>query len=102
MELILTADRMDAEEAHRLGLVNHVVDPDDVMPTARGIADRICRNAPLAIRESRAIARAALEITEDEAWRRSAEAAGRIFQTEDAREGPTAFAQKREPQWKGR
>lgn len=101
-ELIMTGERLGAEEAHRLGLVNHVVDPDEVLPTARGIADRVCANAPLAVRESLALARAALEIDEEEGWRRSAEAGARIRATADAREGPRAFAEKRPPVWTGR
>ena len=91
-----------AETAHKYGLVNHVVPRDQLMAKAREVADRICKNAPLAVRESRAIAAAALDMTEEEAWKKSNEASGRIFRTEDAMEGPTAFAQKREPQWKGR
>jgi enoyl-CoA hydratase len=102
MELILTAGRIPAAEAHALGLVNHVVAADQVMPTARQIAAQINKNAPIAVRESRAIAAAALEITEEEGWKRSMVASGRVFQTEDAREGPLAFAQKRDPEWKGR
>ena len=101
-ELILTGDRLGAEEAHRLGMVNHLVEADEVVPAARRIAERICKNAPLAVRESLAIARAALEMNEEEAWRRSNEASARIHQTEDAKEGPRAFAEKREPEWKGR
>ena len=101
-ELIMTGDRFGAEEAHQLGLVNHVVDAAEVMPTARRLGERICANAPLAVRESLAIARAALEIDEDEGWSRSAATSARIKQTEDAKEGPRAFAEKRPPQWTGR
>jgi enoyl-CoA hydratase/carnithine racemase len=102
MEMILTAEPIEATEAHALGLVNHVVPASEVVSTARGIAQRICDNAPLAVRESRAIALAALEITEEEGWQLSAAASARIFRTEDAMEGPRAFAEKRAPQWKGR
>jgi enoyl-CoA hydratase/carnithine racemase len=101
-ELIMTGDRFTAEEAHRLGMINRVVDAELVLPTARELADRICRNAPLAVRESIAVARAALDIDEDEGWRRSEQASSRIRLTEDAREGPRAFAEKREPRWSGR
>jgi len=101
-ELILTGDRLGAQEAHALGMVNRLVEPDEVLPTARSLADRICQNAPLAVRESLAIARDALELTEEQGWERSAQASDRIRHTEDAREGPRAFAEKRQPQWTGR
>ena len=102
LELIATGERIDAAEAHRLGLVNRVVEPDDVLPTARALAERICRNAPVAVRESLALARQAADISEDDGWRLSAEAMERIRTTEDAAEGPRAFAEKREPRWTGR
>lgn len=102
LELIMTGDRLGAVEAHRLGMINHVVDADDVLAAARRLAERICRNAPLAVREAIAIARSAPEISEEEGWRLSADAAARIRRTEDAKEGPRAFVEKREPQWTGR
>ena len=102
IELILTAERLGVEEAHRLGMVNHVVDPDEVLGRAHELADKICANAPLAVRESLAIARDALRIDDDEAWRRSAEAMDRARVSADAREGVTAFVEKRAPRWSGR
>jgi enoyl-CoA hydratase/carnithine racemase len=102
LELIATGDRLSADEALRHGMVNAVVDPDDVLPAARHLAERICANAPIAVRESLMLARRALDLTEDEAWRRSAAASERIHGTEDAAEGPRAFAEKRSPVWKGR
>lgn len=101
-ELIMTGERLSAQEALALGLVNRVVDAAQVLPAARELAQRICRNAPLAVRESIAIARAALDITEEEGWRRSELASARIMKTDDAREGPQAFADKRGPRWTGR
>ena len=101
-ELVLTGERLGAEEAHRLGMVNHLVPAEQVLGKAREIADRICANAPLAVRESLAILRDAYEIDEPEGWRRSAEAMDRIRQSEDAKEGPRAFAEKRSPRWTGR
>jgi enoyl-CoA hydratase/carnithine racemase len=94
LELIATGERLSAEEALRHGMVNAVVDPEKVLPTARALADRICQNAPVAVRESLALARRAAELTEDEAWRLSAEARDRVAATEDAAEGPRAFAEK--------
>ncbi|CAN5203168.1 crotonase/enoyl-CoA hydratase family protein [soil metagenome] len=102
IELILTADRLGAEEAHRLGMVNHLAEPEAVLDRARELAERICRNAPLAVRESLAIARDALLISDDEAWRRSAEAMHRVRDSDDVREGIAAFLAKRDPQWTGR
>jgi enoyl-CoA hydratase len=102
LELILTADRLGAAEAHRLGMVNHLAEPDDVVGRARELADRICRNAPLAVRESLAVARDALLLSDDEGWERSAAAMERARTSQDAREGVTAFLEKREPRWTGR
>ncbi len=101
-ELVLTGDRLPADEALRLGLVNRVVEDDEVLPTARALAERICENAPIAVRESLAVLRDAATMTEDEGWERSAQAMERVRQSEDALEGPTAFAEKRAPRWSGR
>ena len=101
LELILTADRMAAEEAHRHGMVNHLVPADDVLARARELADRICLNAPLAVRASLAIAREAQRLDDDEAWRRSAAAMDAVRGSADAREGVQAFVDKRPAQWTG-
>jgi len=101
IELILTAGRLGAREAHQLGLVNHVVPASELTQTAKGLAKRICANAPIAVRESLAIARSAHELSEKDAWARSMEARTRVMQTSDAKEGPLAFAEKREPRWMG-
>jgi enoyl-CoA hydratase len=102
IELILTGERLGAEEAHRYGMVNAVVEDDEVLSTARALADRICANAPLAVRESLAIARAAEDLDEEEGWRRSTAAMTRVRASEDAKEGPRAFAEKRPARWTGR
>jgi enoyl-CoA hydratase len=102
MELVLTADRMGAEEAARWGMVNTVVEPDDVLPAVRELAERICRNAPLAVRESLALARDALRIDDAEGWERSRAAMERVRDSADAHEGVQAFVEKRPAQWTGR
>ena len=101
-ELLLTGARLPAREAHSLGLVNRLVPAAEVLPAARALADEICANAPLAVRETLALARAALDLTEEEAWQRSIEASQRVAQSEDAKEGPRAFVEKRPPRWTGR
>lgn len=101
-ELLLTGGRITAHEASQLGLVNAVVPANELLSAARQLAARICANAPLAVRESLALARRAYELSEAEAWAESAAAMRRVMQTEDAREGPRAFAEKREPEWTGR
>jgi enoyl-CoA hydratase/carnithine racemase len=101
IELILTGDRITAQQAYQLGLVNHVVPAAELLSSARTLATRICANAPLAVRESLAIAKHAHEWSEQEAWARSLEARTRVMQTADAQEGPRAFAEKREPKWTG-
>jgi enoyl-CoA hydratase/carnithine racemase len=102
LELILTGDRLGADEALAHGMVNAVVADDDVLPAARRLAAKICVNAPLAVRESLALARDAFEVDDAEGWRRSTEAMDRIRVSDDAKEGPRAFAEKRTPRWTGR
>lgn len=102
IELILTADRMGVEEAQRWGMVNHVVAPDDVLARARELAEKICLNAPLAVRASLAIAREASRIDDEQAWRRSAAAMDAVRGSQDAREGVQAFVDKRPARWTGR
>ena len=101
LELILTGDRLAADEAYRLGLVNRLVEPGQVMDAARELAARITANAPVAVRESFLLARQAHDLSEAEAWRLSELARERVRATADAREGPRAFVEKRRPVWKG-
>lgn len=102
IELILTADRLGAEEAHARGMVNHLADADDVLTRARELADKICQNAPLAVRASLAIAREALLLSDEDAWARSATAMEAVKGSADAKEGVAAFVEKRPAQWTGK
>jgi enoyl-CoA hydratase/carnithine racemase len=101
MELLLTGDPVDAGTALALGLVNRVVPAKRLIATTRDLAARICANAPLAVRQTLATAREAYEPTAAQ-WSRNDAAWARIAATEDAREGPLAFAEKRPPRWRGR
>ncbi len=102
MELILTGRSVSAGEAFDLGLVNQVVEPGALLPRAFELAEEIVANAPIAVRESRAVARAAIASSEAEAWERSELGWQRVLASEDAAEGPAAFAERRPAVWKGR
>jgi enoyl-CoA hydratase len=102
MELALTGDFMEAPRAYELGLINRLTEPGGALDAALELAETIARNGPLAVDASKRIVRGALEWSEEEAWERQGEIAGPVFTSEDAREGATAFAEKREPVGKGR
>lgn len=102
MEVILTGDPLSAERAHQFGLVNTLVEPGQALAAAIELAERICVNAPLAVRASRKVVSAAATATDDELWKMSVSAMGQLMQTEDFQEGPRAFIEKRAPKWQGR
>jgi enoyl-CoA hydratase/carnithine racemase len=102
MELLITGARLDAQWALRNGLVNYVVPADQVMARARELADLICQNGPLAVRAAKEAALRGIELTLEEGLRVESEQSRKVIQSEDAREGPLAFAQKRKPDYKGR
>lgn len=101
-ELALTADPIDAARAYELGLVNRVVPGDQVLDVAIALAERIARNAPLAVRTSKSVIRRAAELPETEAWTVSNDAFTMIGRSADALEGAVAFGEKREPTWVGK
>ena len=100
MELLLTGDLISAEEALALGFLNHVV--DDPLQKAMQIAEKIATNGPIAVRTIRRSARACLGLPEQEALKLESKLSAPVFQTEDAREGPRAFMEKRQPNYRGR
>ncbi|MGH2796057.1 MAG: crotonase/enoyl-CoA hydratase family protein [Actinomycetota bacterium] len=102
LEFAMTGDPVDAQRALALGLVNRVVPAEAVLDEAIALAERICENAPVAVRLSKRLMIDSLELNEEEAWKRNFALAGEVTQTKDVWEGIAAFAEKRPPVWQGR
>jgi enoyl-CoA hydratase len=102
MECALTGDPIDASLAHRHGLVNDLCAPGEALEHALELARRITANAPLAVRESRAIVLECTTADDAEAWRRSEASAARVLASADVQEGVAAFLERRAPAWVGR
>ena len=102
MEMALTGEPISAERGHELGLVNRVAEPGEAVAAARELAAAVAANGPLALAASKRILAEAPGWPEEELWQRQGEIAGPVMVSEDAREGATAFAEKRDPVWKGR
>ncbi|MEY4283822.1 MAG: hypothetical protein RL111_497 [Pseudomonadota bacterium] len=102
MEMLLTGEAMDAQAAQRWGLVNRVVAPEDLLSTAYAYARKIAANAPLAVQAAKELALRARDVDLHTGLRIEAVINRMLMQTEDAKEGPAAFAEKRPPQFKGK
>jgi enoyl-CoA hydratase len=102
MELALTGDPIDAERGLEIGLVNRLADAGGALDAALELAAAIARNGPLAVDASKRVLVAQADWSQEEFWRQQAEIAGPVMSSEDAREGSVAFAEKRDPVWKGR
>jgi enoyl-CoA hydratase len=102
MELALTGEPIGAERAHEIGVVNRLAEPGGALDAAIELAQQLLKNAPLALIASKEIIRNAADWSEEEGWAKQGEISGPVFTSEDAREGATAFAEKREPVWRGR
>jgi len=101
MELMLTGETIDAEKALQLGLVNYVVHGPEVQEVANRIARRIAENAPLAVAEIKKTAQASQGLPQREAFALEKLAYRRVMATQDAREGPRAFMERRAPVYRG-
>lgn len=102
MRLLLTGEPIDAAEAWRIGLINEVVARDELMPRAMAIARRIERNGPLAVQAVKRTAVASSGLPLTDAYELENAAKRDVLATADAREGPRAFIEKREPRYEGR
>jgi enoyl-CoA hydratase len=101
-EVMLTGDPIDATRAHALGLVNRLVEPGATLDAAIALAQRICENGPVAIRESMAALDAVVAGDDPVMWALSDGARAAIFRSQDAAEGRNAFLERRSPVWSGR
>lgn len=102
IEFALTGRAMTVEEALGWGLINKIVPSDTVIAAATDLANEISANAPLSVQATLALARVAADETEAELWRLTQKHAMRVMTSEDAKEGPRAFLEKRAPKWTGR
>jgi enoyl-CoA hydratase len=101
-ELILTGEMISAEEALRVGLVNRVVEPGELLATAEAIAKKIIANAPLAVKYALEAVERGMEMPQEEGLYLEATLFGLICATQDMREGTRAFLEKRSPKFEGR
>jgi enoyl-CoA hydratase len=102
MELALTGDFLPAERFYEFGLVNRLAEPGAAVDVALELAAAIAANGPLALIASKQILQEQFDWSSAEMWERQAAISGPVFASEDAKEGSSAFKEKREPAWKGR
>jgi E-phenylitaconyl-CoA hydratase/naphthyl-2-hydroxymethylsuccinyl-CoA hydratase len=101
MKMLLTGELIDAKEAHRIGLISDLVEPDGLLAFARKLADRIAANAPLSVKAAKQAAVLGQDMPVDHAILFSHLMWGILRDTEDRKEGFAAFGEKRAPQFKG-
>jgi enoyl-CoA hydratase len=102
MELALTGDAVPAERFHELGVVNSLAEPGSAVEVALELAERVAKNGPLALIASKRILQEQFDWSSAEMWEKQGAITGPVFTSEDAKEGASAFKEKREPVWKGR
>ena len=101
MEMALTGELVVAERAHAAGLVDRLAEPGQAVDAALDLAGQIARNGPLALIATKEILQAGRDWDQEEFWGRQRAIADPVYASSDAREGATAFAEKRDPVWTG-
>jgi enoyl-CoA hydratase/carnithine racemase len=101
-EILFLGDFIDAAEAYRLGMINRLVSPEEVMPTAMELAENISRRPPLALRAAKEALLKSYDLPLSQGLRMEGLLRHAVGRTEDAREGVKAFDEKRAPEYKGR
>ena len=102
MEMAVTGDPITAEEAQAAGMISTLTEPGEAVNAAIELAERIAKNAPLAVAASKKLVRAAAQgYDEAELWKMQEPMIAQVFGSNDAKEGPRAFAEKRDPEWTG-
>jgi enoyl-CoA hydratase len=102
MELALTGDPLPAERFHAFGLVNQLAPKGEVLEAALALAARVAKNGPLAVAASKQILQEQYDWPATEMWEKQGAISGPVFASDDAKEGATAFKEKRDPVWQGR
>lgn len=102
MEMALTGDPINAQEALRLGLINELCEPGEALDAARRLAERVNANGPLAVRATRRLVLESFTQSDREAMTAAGRAQMALRDTQDFKEGPLAFIEKRRPVWKAR
>ncbi len=102
LELVLTAQPVTAQRAYDMGFVNKVVPADRLMPESLAMAQQIADNSPLAVQAFKELAYRGLNMSSQDISALTYHMYDELLKTEDSREGPKAFSEKRKPQWKGR
>jgi len=102
MELALTGDVLPAERFHEFGLVNRIAEPGAAVEEALELAATLAKNGPLALIATKQILQEQFDWSSAEMWEKQGAISGPVFASEDAREGSSAFKEKREPVWKNR
>jgi len=101
-ELLLIGDRIDAPRAYELGLVNRIVESDKLLEEATNLAERICQNAPLAVRAMKEIIFRSQNLCYEDVLSLTEEIFRPVYDSVDAEEGRKAFKEKRQPKWNGK